>query len=159
MYSRTAIRTFLARPSAYTRPAANGSTAAAAVFQAEPKPPVQGVMQVREDKIVGRDVVGYGLNGEPQYFDSLTYPFPSVRFLKNTPDILVRYSYAARRPNHILEFRRRRPVKMIAYRGVTHEYYSDGFDDTRRPFLRLDHLILSSETHSKWFFVRWSISF
>jgi len=60
------------------------------VFQAEPKPPVQGVMQVREDKIVGRDIVGYGLNGEPQYFDSLTFPFPSVRFQKNTPEIVVR---------------------------------------------------------------------
>lgn len=64
----------------------------AAVFQAEPKPPVEGAMQVREDKIVGRDVVGYGLNGENQYFDSITYPFPSVRFMKNTPEIVVRYS-------------------------------------------------------------------
>jgi len=65
----------------------NSSTAA--VYQAEPKPPVQGVMQVREDKIVGRDIVGYGLNGEPQYFDSITHPFPSVRFKKNTPEIMA----------------------------------------------------------------------
>lgn len=87
MYSRSAVRAFLARPSAYKRPAVNSSTAA--VFQVEPKPPVEGVMQVREDKIVGRDIVGYGLNGEPIYFDSITYPFPSVRFMKNTPEILV----------------------------------------------------------------------
>jgi len=65
----------------------NSSTAA--VYQAEPKPPVQGVMQVREDKTVGRDIVGYGLNGEPVYFDSITYPFPGVRFMKNTPEILA----------------------------------------------------------------------
>lgn len=88
MYSRAIVRSFLARPSAYNKLAANSSTAA--VFQAEPKAPVQGVMQVREDKIVGRDIVGYGLNGEPQYFDSITFPFPSVRFMKNTPEIVVR---------------------------------------------------------------------
>lgn len=91
MYSRAIVRSFLARPSAYNKLAANSSTAA--VFQAEPKAPVQGVMQVREDKIVGRDIVGYGLNGEPQYFDSITFPFPSVRFMKNTPEIVVWYLY------------------------------------------------------------------
>ncbi|XP_015379552.1 PREDICTED: cytochrome c oxidase subunit 4 isoform 1, mitochondrial-like [Diuraphis noxia] len=87
MYSRAIVRSILARPSTYNKLAANSSTAA--VFQAEPKPPVQGVMQVREDKIVGRDIVGYGLNGEPQYFDSITFPFPSVRFMKNTPEIMA----------------------------------------------------------------------
>lgn len=87
MYSRSIVRTFLARPSAYKKPSANSSTAA--VFQAEPKAPVEGVMQVREDKIVGRDIVGYGLNGEPNYFDSITFPFPAVRFMKNTPEIMV----------------------------------------------------------------------
>jgi hypothetical protein len=92
MYSRAVVRSFLARSPAYNKlAAANSSTAA--VFQAEPKPPVQGVMQVREDKIVGRDIVGYGLNGEPQYFDTITFPFPSVRFMKNTPEIVVRYPY------------------------------------------------------------------
>lgn len=91
MYSRSIVRSLFARPPAFKRPnlpSVNSSTAA--VFQAEPKPPVQGVMQVREDKIVGRDVVGYGLNGENVYFDSVTYPCPSVRFMKNTPEILVR---------------------------------------------------------------------
>ena len=87
MYSRAVVRSFLARSPAYNKLAANSSTAA--VFQAEPKAPVQGVMQVREDKIVGRDIVGYGLNGEPQYFDTITFPFPSVRFMKNTPEILA----------------------------------------------------------------------
>ncbi|CAH1725510.1 cytochrome c oxidase subunit 4 isoform 1, mitochondrial-like [Aphis gossypii] len=89
MYSRAVVRSFLARSPAYNKLAANSSTSTAAVFQAEPKPPVQGVMQVREDKIVGRDIVGYGLNGEAQYFDTITFPFPSVRFMKNTPEILA----------------------------------------------------------------------
>lgn len=89
MYSRSAVRSLLARPSAIKRRPAAVNSSTAAVFQAEPKPPVQGVMQVREDKIVGRDIVGYGLNGEAQYFDSVTYPCPSVRFMKNTPEILV----------------------------------------------------------------------
>lgn len=65
------------------------------MLQTEPKPPVQGVAYVVEDKIVGRDIVGYGLNGEPQYFDSITYPCPSVRFMKNTPEILVRHARCA----------------------------------------------------------------
>lgn len=63
--------------------------ATSGVFQAEPNPPKEGVMQVREDKIVGRDIVGYGINGEAQYFDDITYPFPSIRFMKNTPEIMV----------------------------------------------------------------------
>ncbi|XP_050543986.1 cytochrome c oxidase subunit 4 isoform 1, mitochondrial-like [Daktulosphaira vitifoliae] len=87
MLSHSMIRSFLARPSVLKSVAANSSTAA--VFQAEPKPPIQGVVQVREDKIVGRDIVGYGINGEPVYLDSITFPFPSVRFKKNTPDIMA----------------------------------------------------------------------
>lgn len=87
MLSHSMVRSFLARPAVLKRLAANSSTAA--VFQAEPKPPVQGVMQVREDRIVGRDIVGYGINGDPMYFDNITWPFPSVRFKKNTPEILV----------------------------------------------------------------------
>ncbi|XP_050421289.1 cytochrome c oxidase subunit 4 isoform 2, mitochondrial-like [Adelges cooleyi] len=87
MLSHSMVRSFLARPAVLKRLAANSSTAA--VFQAEPKPPVQGVMQVREDRIVGRDIVGYGINGDPMYFDNITWPFPSVRFKKNTPEILA----------------------------------------------------------------------
>lgn len=90
MYSRSVVRSLLARQAVYKQLTVNASiTAPASVFQAEPKPPVQGVAQVREDKIVGRDIVGYGINGEPSYFDSITYPFPSVRFMKNTPEIVV----------------------------------------------------------------------
>lgn len=83
---RSIARSLLVRPAVYKRLTANTSSA---VFQAEPKPSVEGVMQVREDKIVGRDVVGYGINGENVYFDNITYPFPSVRFMKNTPEIMV----------------------------------------------------------------------
>ena len=86
MYSRSIVRSFLTRPSVFKKSTVNSSTA---VFQAEPRPPVEGVMIVKEDKIVGRDIVGYGLNGEPQYFDSITYPCPSVRFMKNTPEIMA----------------------------------------------------------------------
>lgn len=89
MYSRSIVRAFLARPIAFKRPLACNSSTVAAVFQSEPKPPVQGTMQVREDKTVGRDIVGYGINGEPTYSDTLTYPFPAVRFMKNTPEIMV----------------------------------------------------------------------
>lgn len=89
MYSRAIVRSLLARPAAAAVFKKSAASASTAVFQSEPKAPVEGVMQVREDKIVGRDVVGYGLNGEDQYFDSITYPFPSVRFMKNTPEILV----------------------------------------------------------------------
>lgn len=42
-------------------------------------------------KIGNRDVVGYGWNGEPIYFDRVDYPMPAIRFKENTPDVLVRY--------------------------------------------------------------------
>lgn len=41
-------------------------------------------------KIGNRDVVGYGWNGEPIYFDRVDYPMPAIRFKENTPDVLVR---------------------------------------------------------------------
>lgn len=82
----------MARPVVFMKlPTVRQESSVAAVFQDKPKLPVQGVMQVLEDKTVGRDIVGYGLNGEAQYFDSITYPFPSVRFRKNTPEVLVKY--------------------------------------------------------------------
>lgn len=107
MYSRTVVRSLLARSSAFKRPPANNSSTA--VLQSEPKPPVQGVAYVVEDKIVGRDIVGYGLNGEAQYFDSLTYPCPSVRFMKNTPEILVGRVVSDGRPSFSFVGSRRVP--------------------------------------------------
>lgn len=35
-----------------------------------------------------RDIVGFGINGYPMYFDRVGMPFPSLRFKANTPDVL-----------------------------------------------------------------------
>ena len=35
-----------------------------------------------------RDIVGYGVHGNPEYFDREEVPFPGVRFLANTPEVL-----------------------------------------------------------------------
>lgn len=39
-------------------------------------------------RIGKREVVGFGMNGEPSYVDHLTYPFPAIRFKEDTPEIL-----------------------------------------------------------------------
>jgi hypothetical protein len=43
-------------------------------------------------KIGNRDIVGFGWNGEPIYFDRVDYPMPAIRFKENTPDVMVRNS-------------------------------------------------------------------
>lgn len=35
-----------------------------------------------------RDIVGFGINGYPMYFDRVGLPFPSLRFKANSPDVL-----------------------------------------------------------------------
>ncbi|XP_034947294.1 cytochrome c oxidase subunit 4 isoform 1, mitochondrial-like [Chelonus insularis] len=40
-------------------------------------------------KIGNREIVGYGVNGEPTYLDLFDYPFPAVRFREITPDLQV----------------------------------------------------------------------
>ncbi|XP_033211524.1 cytochrome c oxidase subunit 4 isoform 2, mitochondrial-like isoform X2 [Belonocnema kinseyi] len=40
-------------------------------------------------KIGNREIVGFGLNGEPSYIDRLERPMPAIRFKENTPDIQV----------------------------------------------------------------------
>merc|ERR1712203_1221051 len=35
-----------------------------------------------------REVVGYGMNGEEIYIDNVHYPFPSIRFKEDTPEIV-----------------------------------------------------------------------
>jgi len=37
----------------------------------------------------GREQVGHFLNGEPNYTDRYDYPYPAIRFRKDTPDILA----------------------------------------------------------------------
>lgn len=41
------------------------------------------------NRVGNRDVVGFGINGQANYFDRLDFPFPATRFRENTPDILV----------------------------------------------------------------------
>lgn len=39
-------------------------------------------------KLIGdRDIVGYGMNGEPSYLDKLDFPMPAIRFKENTPEV------------------------------------------------------------------------
>jgi len=38
-------------------------------------------------KIGKREVVGYGINGEPSYVDHVMMPFPAIRFREDTPDV------------------------------------------------------------------------
>lgn len=40
-------------------------------------------------RIGGRDVVGFGINGEYNYVDHIAFPMPAVRFKENTPDVLA----------------------------------------------------------------------
>ncbi|XP_026479793.1 cytochrome c oxidase subunit 4 isoform 1, mitochondrial-like [Ctenocephalides felis] len=40
--------------------------------------------------IIGnREVVGYGLNGSYSYYESTMFPFPAVRWMENTPEIMA----------------------------------------------------------------------
>lgn len=41
------------------------------------------------EKVGNRDIVGFGWNGEPIYYDRPDFPMPAVRFKENTPDVLV----------------------------------------------------------------------
>jgi hypothetical protein len=38
-------------------------------------------------RIGKREIVGFGHNGQPQYFDHASMPLPSVRWSENTPEI------------------------------------------------------------------------
>ncbi|KAK8388191.1 hypothetical protein O3P69_020224 [Scylla paramamosain] len=40
-------------------------------------------------KIGNRDVVGFGVNGAPNYYDRVDFPMPAIRFKENTPDIMA----------------------------------------------------------------------
>lgn len=44
-------------------------------------------MSSTHSKIGGREVVGYGFNGQPNYVDRVDFPLPAIRFKENTPDI------------------------------------------------------------------------
>jgi len=40
-------------------------------------------------KLGNRDVVGFGFNGYPTYYDKQDFPCPAVRFGENTPEVLA----------------------------------------------------------------------
>lgn len=40
-------------------------------------------------KIGNRDIVGFGYNGHPTYYDKTDYPCPAVRYGENTPEIMA----------------------------------------------------------------------
>lgn len=46
-------------------------------------------LQEKLIRLGNRDVVGYGFNGEPVYYDRPDIPFPAIRFKENTPDVLA----------------------------------------------------------------------
>lgn len=50
--------------------------------------PIASYSQARE-KVGNRDIVGFGLNGEPSYIDRSDFPCPAVRFMENKPDVLA----------------------------------------------------------------------
>lgn len=39
--------------------------------------------------IGNREVVGFGMNGQPSYLDRVDFPMPAIRFKEVTPDIQV----------------------------------------------------------------------
>lgn len=45
------------------------------------------------EKVGNRDIVGFGWNGEPVYYDRPDFPMPAVRFKENTPDVLVSFTF------------------------------------------------------------------
>lgn len=43
----------------------------------------------RIDRCPYREQIGYGMEGEKQYFDDVECPAPAVRYKRETPDVLV----------------------------------------------------------------------
>lgn len=50
---------------------------------------VSRVAEIERFKIGNREVVGYGMNGDPTYIERPEYPMPAIRFKEPTPEILV----------------------------------------------------------------------
>lgn len=48
-----------------------------------------GVSASDREVIGCREVVGYGVNGKPDYVDRADYPFPAIRFLADNPYLQV----------------------------------------------------------------------
>ena len=42
-----------------------------------------------KEKIGKREIVGFGMNGQPNYLDRVDFPMPAIRYKEVTPDIQV----------------------------------------------------------------------
>jgi hypothetical protein len=42
-----------------------------------------------KDRIGNREVVGFGINGQPTYIDRVDFPMPAIRYKEVTPDLQV----------------------------------------------------------------------
>ncbi|XP_023015509.2 cytochrome c oxidase subunit 4 isoform 1, mitochondrial-like [Leptinotarsa decemlineata] len=43
------------------------------------------------ERIGNREMVGYGMNGQPIYVDTAAFPFPAIRYQESTPEIKALY--------------------------------------------------------------------
>lgn len=73
---RSLIRFSITAKAHTAAPATSGHHAVSAFNQAEVYP-----------RIGNREIVGFGRNGEPSYFDSPDCPCPAVRWREDTPEI------------------------------------------------------------------------
>lgn len=48
-----------------------------------------GISDAQRAIIGNREVVGFGVNGEPHYLDTTVCPMPAIRWKESTPDVLV----------------------------------------------------------------------
>ncbi len=53
----------------------------------KPPPPLDADRMRMHPRIGNREIVGYGLKGKPEYFDTVMFPCPSVRWEAETPAI------------------------------------------------------------------------
>jgi hypothetical protein len=53
----------------------------------KPPPPLDPDRMRMYPRIGNREIVGYGLKGKPEYFDTVMFPCPSIRWEADTPEI------------------------------------------------------------------------
>jgi hypothetical protein len=53
----------------------------------KPPPPLDADRMRMHPRIGNREIVGYGLKGKPEYFDTVMFPCPSIRWEADTPEI------------------------------------------------------------------------
>lgn len=48
------------------------------------------MLNYQRNIIGNREIVGFGTNGTPTYFDNASIPMPAIRYMEPTSEILVR---------------------------------------------------------------------